>query len=162
MKHIFIKIKPIEEDLLGRPSELYINVQHIIWVRIIDNSDKFVGIQISDNMSENHHIISYGDWKIIEKKMEKTCSILDAVAPPKNPEKEFLASKEDKIRTPYIKAIYTRKPYEKESTLTYRVFNNSVIKIDCNEYNSKHRDDFKTKEEAQNYLNKLQGKNNEN
>ena len=110
MKHIFIKIKPIEEDLLGRPSELYINVQHIIWVRIIDNSDKFVGIQISDNMSENHHIISYGDWKIIEKKMEKTCSILDAVSPPNN-----------EIKTPYIKAIYTRKPYEKESTLTYRV-----------------------------------------
>ena len=150
MKHIFIKIKPIEEDLLGRPSELYINVQHIIWVRIIDNSDKFVGIQISDNMSENHHIISYGDWKIIEKKMEKTCSILDAVSPPNN-----------EIKTPYIKAIYTRKPYEKESTLTYRVFNNSIIKIDCNKYNSTSDYDFKTKEEAQNYLNNI-GKNNEN
>ena len=159
MNHIFIKIKPIKEE--ERPTELYINVKHIIWIRIIDNSDKFVGIQISDNMSENHHIISYGDWEIIQKKMEKTCSILDAVSP-KNLEKEFLASKEDKIRTPYIKAIYTRKPYEKESTLTYRVFNNSVIKIDCNKYNSTSDYDFKTKEEAQNYLNKHKGTKNEN
>jgi hypothetical protein len=65
MNHIFIKIKPIKEGLeeQPRPTEVYINLQHIIWIRIIDNSDKFVGIQTINN----HYIISRGDWEIIKK-----------------------------------------------------------------------------------------------
>ena len=132
MKNLFIKIKTTKDE------DYIINVNHIVYIEIFR---KTTPIYAQIQTSSCYFTINIKDWEIIKKKMEKTCSILDALSPPNN-----------EIKTPYIKAIYRRKPYEKEQTLNYEVVLNDKFL---------NNPSFETEEEAQNYLNNI-GKKNEN